>query len=201
MRALVTGFTTFGEHAVNPSRLIVEALAHQRSDLVTAVLPVAYRSAGEQIRSLIRQHEPDAVLMLGLAARRSAINLERFALNIDDAALPDNAGETRRGQVIAEGSPAAYVSTLPLDAMQRLLAARDVPVVISNHAGAYLCNHVFYAARHYLEQTGQAIPCGFIHVPAVGDAEPALPLATLIDAVNCCLDVLSETAPLKIGHQ
>jgi pyroglutamyl-peptidase len=197
MGTLVTGFTTFGEHEVNPSRLIVEALAQRRSDVWTAVLPVEYRISGELICDLIRQYQPDAVMMLGLAAKRSAINLERFALNVDDASVPDNAGELRNGQIIVDSGPAAYVSTLPLDAMRSTLAARDVPVVVSNHAGAYLCNHVFYVVRHYLEQAGLNMPCGFIHVPEAG--ETGLPLATMIDAVDCCLDILGHTAYPQIG--
>lgn len=197
MGALVTGFTTFGEHEVNPSRLIVEALAQRRSDIRTAVLPVEYRISGELICDLIRQYQPDAVIMLGLAARRSAINLERFALNIDDASLPDNAGEIRNGQMIVEDGPAAYVSTLPLDAMRSALATYDVPVVISNHAGAYLCNHVFYVVRHYLEQTGLHIPCGFIHIPGIG--ETGLPLVTMINAIDGCLQILGQTSYYQMG--
>lgn len=183
MRVLLTGFTSFGEHAVNPSELIVEALAQRRLDVRTAVLPVEYGTAGKKIAALIEQYHPDAVLMLGLAARRSAINLERFALNVDDAALPDNAGEIRSGKAIVADGPAAYTSTLPLEAMQAALMTRGVPVVISNHAGAYLCNHVFYVARHHLQPM---TPCGFIHIPD----ESVLPLATMIDAIDCCLDVL-----------
>jgi pyroglutamyl-peptidase len=197
MGVLVTGFTTFGEHEVNPSRLIVEALAQRHSDIQTAVLPVEYRTSGELICDLIRQYQPDAVIMLGLAARRSAINLERFALNVDDASLPDNAGEIRNGQIIVEDGPAAYVSTLPLDVMRSALMARDVPTVISNHAGAYLCNHVFYVVRHYLEQTGLHIPCGFIHVPDMG--ETGLPLATMIEAIDCCLDIARQLSYPQIG--
>jgi pyroglutamyl-peptidase len=192
MRVLLTGFTTFGEHTTNPSRLIVEALAQQRSDVYTAVLPVEYRTSGELVCDLIRQYQPDSVLMLGLAAKRSAINLERFALNVDDATLPDNAGELRNGQMIAADGPAAYISTLPLEVIRSMIAALDVPVVISNHAGAFLCNHVFYMARHYLEQTGRTVPCGFIHVPEAAETAPGLPLATMIHAINGCLNVLGK---------
>jgi pyrrolidone-carboxylate peptidase len=74
-------------------------------------------------------------------------------------------------------------------------------VAISNHAGAYLCNHVFYVARHFLEQRGRAVPCGFIHLPQASDDEPGLPLAVLMDAVNCCLDSLRESFLSEIGHR
>jgi pyroglutamyl-peptidase len=79
------------------------------------------------------------------------------------------------------------------------LKSRDIPSIISNHAGAYVCNHVFYTARHEIERLGAGIPCGFIHVPLMAeqDATPlpggaVLPLATLIEAVACCLGVLDH---------
>ncbi|MBZ0302662.1 MAG: hypothetical protein K8J31_23155 [Anaerolineae bacterium] len=194
MRILLTGFTTFANHGVNPSQRIVDALEESRADLITAVLPVEYGGAGERLRALMAQHQPDAIVMLGLAASRTAINLERFALNINDASLPDNAGDHPRGRPIVPDGPAAYVTRLPIDTMQQALAARGIPAVISNHAGSYVCNHVFYVARHALEQSGSAIPCGFIHVPPIAEAgdQPGLPLAVLVEAVDCCLAVLRQ---------
>jgi pyroglutamyl-peptidase len=111
--------------------------------------------------------------------------------------VSDNTGETRSGQMIVANGPAAYVSTLPLDVMSSTLAARDVPVVISNHAGAYLCNHVFYVVRYYLEQAGFNIPCGFIHVPDI--SETGVSLATMIDAIDGCLDILGQSSYQQIG--
>jgi pyroglutamyl-peptidase len=192
MRILLTSFTTFGDHHVNPSRLAVEALDGHHADVITAVLPVEYSGAEARIRALIARHEPDAILMLGLAARRGAINLERFALNIDDAPLPDNAGVAAAGRPIVADGPPAYTSTLPLPSLLDALQAKGIPAVISNHAGTYVCNHVFYVARHLIEQTGSQIPCGFVHVPQIAseDDQPGLPLAALIEAVECCLDAL-----------
>jgi pyroglutamyl-peptidase len=103
--------------------------------------------------------------------------------------------------MIAADGPTAYTSTLPLEIMLSALADREVPVVISNHAGAYLCNHVFYVVRHFLEQSGRASPCGFIHVPAVSEEEPGLSLATMIDAIEGCLEILGHTSPQKMGQQ
>ena len=199
MRILLTGFMPFGNHPINPSQQIVEAMANRGNDeleFITEVLPVEYHAAGERIGTLIREHQPDAIVLLGLAARSDAIRLERVALNVDDAGLADNAEDLASGRVIEPDGPAAYWSSLPLDAMQQALQGRDIPVKISNHAGTYVCNHLFYAARHFLEQRTVTTPCGFIHVPAIseGDDTPGLPLATMIAAVETCLVSLLESS-------
>lgn len=193
MTILLTGFTPFGKVAVNPSQLIIAQVAARREpDVITAVLPVEYAASGRSMAELIRIYQPDAVLCLGVAANRQAISLERVALNLDDAALPDNAGDQASGRLILPDGPLAYWSTLPLEAMLAALHARGLPAVISNHAGAYVCNHVFYVARHTLDRMDSRAACGFVHVPALreGDDTNGLPLAQMVEAVDCCLNVL-----------
>jgi pyroglutamyl-peptidase len=193
MTLLLTGFEPFGDLAVNSSQQVVERLAASRPDLITAVLPTEYAESARRLTALIEQHHPDAVICLGVAQTRPAINLERVALNVDDAALADNSGDLAQGRMIAADGPVAYWSTLPLDAMLAALKARDIPAVISNHAGAYVCNHVFYSLRHHMEQGSPHIPCGFIHLPALRetpDSPLGLPLDTMVEAVDFCLDVV-----------
>ncbi len=195
MTLLLTGFEPFGDLTVNSSRQVVERLAALRPDLITAILPTEYAESARRVRALIALHRPDAVVCLGVAQSRAAINLERVALNVDDAPLADNSGDFAAGRVIAADGPVAYWSTLPLDAMLSALLVRDIPAVISNHAGAYVCNHVFYSARHGLEQGGLTVPCGFIHLPALretSDSTVGLPLDLIVDAVAVCLDVVSS---------
>jgi pyroglutamyl-peptidase len=198
MVILVTGFEPFGGIPVNPSQAVVEALGkragERRAELVTEILPCEFRAAGSRIVTLIRELRPAAVVSLGLAASANAIRLERHALNLNDALRPDNAGDLASGRPIATDGPIGYWSTLPLDAMLRALKGRDIPSVISNHAGAYVCNHVFYTARHEIERLGSGTPSGFIHLPLMTeqDATPlpggiTLPLATMVEAVECCL--------------
>lgn len=197
MKTLLTGFTTFGDVTVNPSQLIVEAVTARShvSDLVTAILPVEYAAAESCIARLIREHQPDAVVCLGVAQSRKVVCLERVALNLDDAAIPDNAGDLACGCLIEPAGPPAYWSTLPLNAMLAALQARGIPAAISNHAGAYVCNHVFYTARRELDRLASTAPCGFIHVPMLCEAEAdpdGLPLAIMVEAVECCLGVLKS---------
>src|SRR5215208_3145274 len=200
MVILVTGFEPFGGIEVNPSQAIVESLgrdsaSRRHATLVTEVLPTEFRAAGDRIVALIREHRPDAVLSIGLAASAASIRLERVALNLNDALRPDNGGDLATGRLIDPAGPIGYWSTLPVDAMLSALRERDIPSTITNHAGAYVCNHVFYTARHEIERLGAGIPSGFIHVPLMTeqDATPlpgaaTLPLEIMIQAIECCLD-------------
>ena len=195
---VLTGFTAFAGVDVNPSEKIIQYIqAQEVDDVVAEVLPVTFQTAGERIRELIRDHQPHAVMMLGVAGGRDAINLERFALNINDATVPDNSGKRVSGQEIVPDGATAYRSTLPLEMMKAKLESLEIPVVYSNHAGAYVCNHVFYCARHAIDTNGLNIPCGFIHIPMMQEANHegasvGLPLQTMIDATVACLDVLRE---------
>lgn len=198
MRVLLTGFNPFGENRVNPSQRVVEALAARPQigfELITQVLPTEFAAAGSHMRSLIREKRPDAVVMLGLAAGRSMISFERVALNLNDSSAPDNAGDQPVGRLIAPQGPAAYWSTFPLERMQSALQERQIPVGVSNHAGTYVCNHVFYTARHELEQLGSSALCGFIHLPSMpseSESGAGMPLAQMVDAVELVLTVLQH---------
>lgn len=197
MKLILTGFEPFGQNTANPTQHLVETLAARpplpNVELIPRVLPVEYVRAEHLLRALIREHHPDAILSLGLAEKRTKISLERVALNLDDASAPDNAGELRQGTPICPDAPNAYFSTLPLDPLKTALEKAEIPIQISNHAGAYLCNHVFYVARHEVETLG--IPCGFIHTPQAKEFAPedqnALPLETLLRGVEICLQTLS----------
>ncbi len=191
MKLLLTGFTPFPGVEVNPSALVVERIiTPPEVELIREILPVIFTTAGEQLKGLIRQHQPDALIMLGVAAGRESISLERFALNINDAAKPDNEGALATGNPIVPDGPAAYRSTLPLETIHSRMEAAHIPVKYSNHAGAYLCNHVFYVARHLIDSEGLLIPAGFIHIPQMREAvddpteEPNLPLEMMTHGIE-----------------
>lgn len=188
MKISITGFEPFGTVSDNPSQRIVESIGEQNNPaIITQTLPVDYAMAGDKLIQLIDTHQPSAVLLLGVAAKRETISLERIAVNINDARIPDNAGNQARGEKIAEDAPVGYWSTLPLDGFHSAITASEIPVSYSNHAGAYLCNHVFYRARHHLETSNRAdVPCGFIHVPSV----EAVSLNNQIKAIQACVNIL-----------
>jgi pyroglutamyl-peptidase len=190
-RALVTGFEPFGGAEVNASQKLVEALAAEPPDeleLATAVLPVAWSRAADELAGVLERAQPELVLCFGQADGRAQVEVERFALNFDNGS--DDAGETRRAEIVTDG-PVAYRSSLPVDAVVDALRAEGIPAAASRDAGGFLCNHVFYVLMQTLaERTG--VRGGFVHVPllpeqALDRATPTLPLATLVHAARTIL--------------
>jgi pyroglutamyl-peptidase len=203
MTVLLTGFEPFGGLEVNPSQLIVRKIAQRaylrgQHGLVAEVLPTEFAAAGDRITELICELRPDTIICLGVAEGLDFISLERVALNIDDSDVPDNAGVSPSGQLIVPDGPVAYWSTLPLERMRQELKHLGIPVRFSSYAGTFVCNHVFYVARYNIEQLGESTRCGFIHIPLITEQIrssklPSLPLAVMVAAIECCLNVLQET--------
>lgn len=199
MRILLTGFEPFGTLRANPSELVVRTIASRAhgDDLIAEILPTEFSAAERKIRKLIRSLRPDAVICLGVAASRERICLERIALNLDDEVLPDNAGRVRSGRWIVRDGPLAYQSTLPLKRLLQALEKEGIAAAISNHAGTYVCNHVFYVARHEIERLQNRAVCGLIHVPNIrkrGRRSKArgMKLDEMITTVECCLKLLRK---------
>ena len=112
---------------------------------------------------------PEAVVCLGQATGRKAITPERAALNLMDAARPDNAGNRPAEEPVVPGGPAAYFSTLPVKAMAAAVREAGIPAAVSNTAGTFVCNSLMYAMLHYAASRRPDLPCGFIHVPGPED--------------------------------
>ena len=168
MRILVTAFEPFGGDAENASLEAVRRLADAWAEspqpgveLVTGTLPVAFAAAGSALMALVEQHGPDAVLAVGEAGGRTAITPERWAVNQDDARIPDNAGDQPRVTVIDADGPHKRLSGFDVDALVSAILAVGLPADASDDAGRFLCNHVAYLVA------GLSVPGGFIHVPAV----------------------------------
>ena len=164
---LVTGFEPFGGDDVNPS---AELVARLRGEVATAVLPVEFEALRELVPALLAEHHPSHVVCLGLSGRATGLTLERVALNLADARIPDNAGHQPIDQSIVPDGPAARFVTLPVKAMFKSLLETSIPAELSLSAGSYVCNTLLYLMLHEADRIlAQRRPrCGFIHVPPVG---------------------------------
>lgn len=183
---LLTGFDAFGGDPINPSWLAARALHRRRIDghpVIAAQLPTVFGDAPERLRALLKAHRPALAICLGLAAGRGALSLERIAINVDDARIADNAGAQPVDSPVVAGGPAAYFSTLPIKAMRAAIETEGVPAEVSQSAGTFVCNHVFYALMHELatRRGFKHTRGGFIHVPMLPEqGDPSLPLAELV---------------------
>jgi pyroglutamyl-peptidase len=190
---LVTGFEPFGGEAVNPSALVAQALHGRTIDgvpVVGTVLPCVFGAALDVLNAALAHHRPQLVLSLGQAAGRSAFSLERVAINVDDARIPDNAGAQPIDTPVVPEGPTAHFTTLPVKAMVAALRDAGHPAELSNSAGTFVCNHVFYGLQHALRRRRSA-RSGFMHLPLLPEqaraAQPSLPLAVMIDGTALAL--------------
>jgi len=167
---LLTGFEPFGGHTLNPSELIAAGLNGRTVAghlLVGATLACEFGKSLRQLRALMAAHQPALVVCLGLAESRREITPERIAINVEDARIPDNAGRQPTGRPIVRKGPAGYWSTLPIKSIVAALQAGGLPASVSQTAGTFVCNHVFYGLMHELAQTPRRVRGGFIHVPPI----------------------------------
>lgn len=196
---LLTGFEPFGGALRNPSAEVARAW-HGRevggASVVGAVLPCVFGGARRELELLLRRHRPAVVLCLGVATGRDAITPERVAINVDDARIPDNAGRQPVDRPIVRGGPAAYWSTLPIKATVADLRAHGFPAAVSQTAGTFLCNHVFYGLMHAVRRR-RGVRAGFVHVPAMSESaapgEPSLPLAAITGAIGVIMGTVSRS--------
>ena len=164
---LLTGFEPFDGETINPSWAAVQRLdgwAGPGFTCVAGLLPCEFGTARDALEALIARHRPQLVIAVGQAGRRAEVSVERIAINVDDARIPDNAGRQPIDDPIAPDGPAAYFATLPIKAIVHQLREAGIPAAVSQTAGTFVCNHVFYAAMHAAVQGG-AFRAGFIHIP------------------------------------
>jgi len=190
---LLTGFDPFDGAQSNPSWDAASALdgrivgGHR---VAARQLPTEFDASLRVLRAAIRETRPSLVVCTGLAGGRKELSLERVAINVDDARIPDNAGAQPVDARIAPRGPAAYFSTLPIKAMLAALQRQGIPANVSQTAGTYVCNHVFYGLMHALRRT-PGVPGGFIHVPVAGRG--GMPLDQIVDGLRIGLRVAATT--------
>jgi pyroglutamyl-peptidase len=198
---LLTGFEPFGGESINPSWEVARALDGERiGEAVVAArrLPCRFGDAAQALREMLNELQPRWVLALGQAAGRSDFSIERVAINVDDARIPDNAGMQPVDVPVVEGGPAAFFATLPIKAMVAGLRESGLPASISQTAGTFVCNHVFYALMHALQGRPEA-RAGFMHLPLLPEqaarhpaGHASMPLSTLVDGVREALRLAAE---------
>lgn len=206
---LLTGFGAYEEEDHNPSGVIAANLDGDGEGAVRIrglVLPVSSGRVASLLAEAIETIQPDVLLVTGVTPGRAAVAVERVAINVRDFPIPDVDGATLIDEPIVETGPAAYFSSLPIKAILSAWREKQIPSYVSNSAGTYLCNQIFYLARHLT--VSRSIPAGLVHIPlpsgsvaAAQQPEPPLCMERLRDAVRtAALVAAKHSGPdLKLG--
>lgn len=179
MKCIITGFEPFAEIRSNPSETVVASLSKRHAisrrgrknskeiSLTTAILPVCCKDARKALKPLLKERNRSGspMIMLGVAAGRKSISLERFALNIQDYSVADNGGHTRVGRNIAKHGPDAIATSVDVQKLSKTLKRIGFHVEVSNHAGTFLCNEVYYRALNSSRKSRRPTDVLFVHLP------------------------------------
>lgn len=197
-KILLTGFEPFGGESINPSWEAVRALEGKAmsdgSVIKVAELPCAFERSLDVLAQHIRQLKPQLVVCVGQAGGRAEISIERVAINVDDARIPDNIGAQPIDLPIRAGGPAAYFSRLPIKAIVAALQTSDIPAAVSQTAGTFVCNHVFYGLMHLAKARRSIRRAGFVHIPYLPEQAqrhpnaPSMSLAMMVAGLTLVIE-------------
>ena len=200
MKIIITGFEPFAGASSNPSQLVINELKQSRLsnvELITAVLPVEYELASEQLLQLISKNNPEVVIALGQAEGRTEISIERIAINLADAKIADNGGDIKLNQEIYPNGASGYFTTLPVIELIEKLRSSGFKASQSLSAGSFVCNYIFYQMQNALSNT--SVKSGFIHLPLVPEQQgefpgkPTMELSEMVSAIKLIIEELAKT--------
>ncbi len=184
-KILLTAFEPFDATGTNSSLEVLHRLALPW--LKTAVLPVSYRRAAEELARLMDAEHPDFIVCLGQAGGERSVRLEKVAINYTRAAVADNDGVLLRSGAVLPDGPDAIFTKAPIESLVDRLSATQA-VKLSLSAGSYVCNSTYYTALS--RNDGQAL---FVHLPyCTGQGEPSEDVETMAQTVRELLLLLHE---------
>lgn len=198
-KILVTGFDPFGGEAVNPAyeavKLLPDTIAG--AQIVKLEVPTVFTRSAQALEQAMAAERPDAVICVGQAGGRSCVTVEKVAVNLVEARIPDNDGAQPLGEPLREDGPAAYFATVPVKAMVANIRAHHLPAFISYTAGTYVCNSIMYHALYLCDRTFPGTVAGFMHVPyepgqVVDKPEgtPSMPLDTIAKSLEYAIEAV-----------
>ena len=198
MKVLITGFDKFGGESINPSNLCVNSLSDviDNIEIKKITLPTVFKDSSRVLEENIKSFSPSIVICVGQAGGRSKITPERIAINIDDARIPDNIGNSPIDETIRKDGENAYFSTLPIKAIVDELNKNNIPSAISNTAGTFVCNHIMYESLYLASTKYPHIKAGFIHIPYIEEQvldKPNMPYMKKEDII-VALELIIKTA-------
>ena len=196
MKIIVTGFDPFGGEKINPSIECVKTLPEVEGvELIRLELPTVFKESAKRLNEAINEVKPDAVLSVGQAGGKSGISMERIAINVDDARIPDNISQQPIDETIQTEGAAAYFSTLPIKRIVKAIREAGISAEVSNSAGTFVCNHIMYQALFAATKSDKPFKAGFMHIPFIPEQttnKPSLPLEESTKALQIAIETIRD---------
>ena len=200
MKILVTGFDPFGSDKINPAIEAVKKLPDtiKGAKIIKLEIPTVFNKSAQVVHQAIVKEQPDYVLNVGQAGGRSALTPERVAININDGRIPDNDGYQPLGEPIQADGDTAYFTQLPIKAIAKAIRAAGLPAIVSNTAGTYVCNHIFYQVQYMRTKEFPKLKAGFIHIPFLPEQvitrpnQPSMALADIVKGLTAAIGAIVE---------
>jgi pyroglutamyl-peptidase len=171
---LLTSFDIWlPHHASNSSDDLFSALIDRSlipaSAYLLRKLPVDFDLAPQQVIRTIAAIQPEAIICCGMAETRSQLTIE---LN-------------------GKGTTETLQTRVDLNS---LVAGTQITAV-SEDAGAFVCNHLYYSVLKYLQASDSSCICIFVHVPVLREQNLATivqDFTHILSAIQCSHDNASK---------
>lgn len=163
MKILVTGFKPFLGESLNPSEHLAVELQKSFPYVQSLILPVEFLQSFKLLEECLDRSHYDYVILMGQAAGRGAVCLEKLALNWAQSELADEAGVIPETGPISSQSELALMSKFPVDEIYKKLKIKSYPVELSFSAGTYVCNDLYFRVCEKYKD----LKVVFVHVPLI----------------------------------
>lgn len=169
LRILICAFGPFPGVPVNPSQQLAHDLLRLRrpalsdSEMALEILPTRW-DALARLDARLDTFDPDAVLLLGVAARRRSVSIEMLAANATRAA-PDAARRHPPARRLVAKGPYRLRSPVAAAAQAIALRRAGIAAAASRDAGRYLCNASYFHALAWAGRQDGVRPVLFVHLP------------------------------------
>lgn len=201
MKVLITGFDPFGGENINPAYEVIKKVRENiaGAEIIKLQVPTAFNESIKNTVEKIKEEKPNFVLSIGQAGGRFGISVERVAININDARIPDNLNQQPVDTKIDETGENAYFASIPVKAIVHSIKSKDIPAAVSYSAGTYVCNHLMYGVLNYIHKNNLDTKAGFIHIPflfqqVVNKANTAaMDISTMVTAIETAIEVMVTT--------
>ena len=196
-RLLLTGFGPFPGAPENPTGPLIKTLARRLRGstlrVSTHVFETTYLAVDRDLPRLIRRIQPDAILMFGLAGKSRALRIEAKARN-RIARLPDASFTIPDLQKIEVNGAGSRPIRASVNSLLRAAKSDGLPARLSQNAGDYLCNYLYWRVLAAAEQGKCPKKAVFVHVPLPSDRHP---LSRMIDSGEAISLALTQTLRRK----